>query len=108
MSELCKKTKLRIYTDGIFDLCHYGHGNVFKQIKDHFGDCTVIVGILNDYDCHKYKGITVMNNFESVELIRNRKKEIIKLDGKKGQKEEVAEFIEAITEKKDELAINQV
>ena len=73
MSELYKKTKLRIYTDGIFDLCHYGHGNVFKQIKDHFGDCTVIVGILNDYDCHKYKGITVMNNFERTECVKYNK-----------------------------------
>lgn len=59
-----KSTKKRIYTDGIFDLCHHGHGNVFKQIKEHFGDCVVIVGVMNDADCHKYKGITVMTNIE--------------------------------------------
>jgi choline-phosphate cytidylyltransferase len=61
--------KLRIYTDGIFDLCHYGHGNVFKQIKDHFGDCVVIVGVMNDKDCHKYKGPTVMTNQERVKCV---------------------------------------
>jgi len=36
-----------IYTDGIFDLTHFGHGNVFKQIKEKFGDNSIlIVGVL--------------------------------------------------------------
>ena len=65
---------MRIYTDGIFDLCHYGHGNVFKQIKEQFGnDACVIVGVLNDIDCHKYKGITIMTNQERVKCLEHNK-----------------------------------
>lgn len=63
------KEPLRVYTDGIFDLCHYGHGNVFEQIKKHFGNCTIIVGVMNDIDCHKYKGLTVMTNTERVNCL---------------------------------------
>lgn len=65
--------KLRIYTDGIFDLCHYGHGNVFKQIKEHFKNCHIVVGVMNDEDCHKYKGPTVMSNDERVKCLEYNK-----------------------------------
>lgn len=59
--------KIRIYTDGVFDLFHTGHSNLFKRIKnDLFEEYTseniyLIVGITNDLDTHSKKGITVMD-----------------------------------------------
>jgi choline-phosphate cytidylyltransferase len=59
--------KIRVYTDGVFDLFHTGHSNLFKRIKnDLFEEYTseniyLIVGITNDLDTHSMKGITVMD-----------------------------------------------
>jgi len=65
--------QLRIYTDGVFDLCHYGHGRVFEQIKEKYPDCYLIVGVANDEDCEKYKGITVMTMEERIKCLKYNK-----------------------------------
>lgn len=66
-------SRLIIYTDGVFDLCHYGHGKVFEQIKDHFKDCYLIVGIASDEDCIKYKKQPIMTYEERVKCITYNK-----------------------------------
>jgi cytidyltransferase-like protein len=60
---------MRIYTDGVFDLFHYGHVAVFKQIKLKYPDCHLIVGINSDKDTLKYKGPVVMTYDERVKSI---------------------------------------
>jgi cytidyltransferase-like protein len=60
---------MRIYTDGVFDLFHFGHANVFKQIKLKYPDCHLIVGVNSDEDTLKYKGPTVMTYEERVKNI---------------------------------------
>lgn len=64
---------MRIYTDGVFDLFHFGHANVFKQIKLKYPDCHLIVGINSDEDTLKYKGPTVMTYEERVKNVSNCK-----------------------------------
>jgi len=64
---------MRIYTDGVFDLFHYGHANVFKQIKLKYPDCHLIVGINSDSDTLKYKGPFVMTYEERVKNVSNCK-----------------------------------
>jgi choline-phosphate cytidylyltransferase len=60
---------MRIYTDGVFDLFHFGHANVFKQIKLTYPDCHLIVGVNSDEDTLKYKGPTVMTYEERVKNV---------------------------------------
>ena len=60
---------MRIYTDGVFDLFHFGHANVFKQIKLKYPDCHLIVGVNSDEDTLKYKGPTVMTYDERVKNV---------------------------------------
>jgi choline-phosphate cytidylyltransferase len=65
--------KLIIYTDGVFDLCHYGHYRVFEQIKEHFGDCYLIVGVATDEDCKKYKKSPILTCEERKKCIKYNK-----------------------------------
>ena len=64
---------MRIYTDGVFDLFHFGHSNVFKQIKIKYPDCYLMVGINSDEDTLKYKGPTVMTYDERVKNMEHVK-----------------------------------
>ena len=48
-----------VYVDGVFDLTHYGHYNLFKQAKK-LGDI-LYVGILSDEECKNYKRKTILN-----------------------------------------------
>jgi len=64
---------MRIYTDGVYDLFHYGHANVFKQIKLKYPDCQLIVGVNSDEDTLKYKDPIVMTYDERVKNVSNCK-----------------------------------
>lgn len=50
---------IRIYTEGVFDLFHYGHANMFRQLKTMVlpEKCPVYVlaGAQSDVNCIKYK-----------------------------------------------------
>ena len=60
---------LRIYLDGVFDMTHYGHYRLFKQVKDHFPNSYVIVGVSGDEETIRLKGNIVMNEKERSESI---------------------------------------
>jgi choline-phosphate cytidylyltransferase len=50
---------VRVYTDGIFDLFHYGHSQYFKRIREMFSDSEnvfLMVGISSDKETASYKG----------------------------------------------------
>jgi len=65
----CDPRRLRIYLDGVFDMTHYGHFRLFKNIKAKFPNSTVIVGVSGDEETIRLKGQTVMNEQERTESI---------------------------------------
>ncbi|EIJ88802.1 choline-phosphate cytidylyltransferase [Nematocida parisii] len=66
-----KKGKVRVYSDGIFDLFHIGHMRMLEQIRKQFPSAHIVVGVCSDADTHKHKGMTVMTMEERVESIRH-------------------------------------
>ena len=56
-----EKSKINVYIDGVFDLCHYGHMEMIGRVKDKFPNSNIIVGICSDEDCKKYKKQTIFN-----------------------------------------------
>ena len=64
-----KPTDMRIYADGVFDLFHYGHGNIFFQIRQKYPNATIIAGVHNDEVTLKYKGSPVMTEEERLKSV---------------------------------------
>ncbi len=62
---------IRVYTDGVYDLFHYGHAETLGRIKARFGkDCYLIVGVCNDADCIQYKRKPIMTQEERIRAIQ--------------------------------------
>ena len=60
----------RIYCNGVFDLCHMGHINIFKNAAT-YGD--VVVGIHSDEVVASYKRYPIQTMEERVEAVKNMK-----------------------------------
>ena len=68
---------VRVYTDGIFDLFHYGHSQYFKRIREMFhnsDDVFLMVGVSSDKDTASFKGYPpIMNLFERSTVVSDCK-----------------------------------
>ena len=62
-----KKEPLRVYCCGVFDLCHMGHINIFKNASAH-GD--VVVGVHSDEAVASYKRYPIQTTEERVETVK--------------------------------------
>merc|ERR1719326_2076254 len=60
-----------VYCDGVFDLCHIGHKNAFRNALK-YGN-RLIVGVMGDDDCSVYKRSTVMSAEERAMEVANCK-----------------------------------
>lgn len=64
---------IRIYADGVFDLFHLGHMRQLEQCKKAFDNVELVVGIPNDKETHKRKGLTVLTDKQRYETVRHCK-----------------------------------
>jgi cytidyltransferase-like protein len=51
-----------VYCDGVYDLCHIGHKNLFKRALTNGN--RLFVGVCNDEDCSGYKRPPIMTHDE--------------------------------------------
>lgn len=63
----------RIYVDGVFDLFHYGHMELFSKIKALIPHSYIIVGISKDEDNTKYKKPSILTQHEKMNTIKHCK-----------------------------------
>ncbi|KAK2195618.1 bifunctional CTP:phosphocholine cytidylyltransferase domain/Rossmann-like alpha-beta-alpha sandwich fold/Choline-phosphate cytidylyltransferase Pcy1-like/Cytidyltransferase-like domain [Babesia duncani] len=68
-----KDAVIRVYTDGVYDLLHYGHARHFEQIKRRFPDCVLIVGLASDEDAIALKGRVVQTCSDRAQTLRHIK-----------------------------------
>ena len=64
-------TKKIVYIDGIWDMFHYGHVNFIRRCKEE-GDI-LIVGVVSDEDCTKYKRKPILTVDERVKVLESCK-----------------------------------
>jgi len=60
-----------IYIDGIFDLFHYGHIELFNKCKNMFPNVILIVGVMGDGVATSYKRKPIYNEKHRYALVKN-------------------------------------
>lgn len=65
------KKPVRVWTDGCFDMVHFGHANACRQAKA-LGDY-LIVGVHSDAEISKHKGPPVYNEQERYKMVKSIK-----------------------------------
>jgi ethanolamine-phosphate cytidylyltransferase len=63
-----RKKQVRVWTDGCFDMVHFGHANALRQAKA-MGDY-LIVGVHSDEEITLHKGPPVFNQEERYKMVR--------------------------------------
>lgn len=66
-----EKKKVKVWTDGCFDMVHFGHANACRQAKA-LGDY-LIVGVHSDEEITKHKGPPVFNEEERYKMVKGIK-----------------------------------
>ena len=59
----------RVYCDGVFDLLHLGHMAQFRKAIQITNGDYLLVGVMNDADCVKYKRRPVMTETERYQTV---------------------------------------
>eukprot|EP00815_Leptocylindrus_aporus_P002265 CAMPEP_0116074904 /NCGR_PEP_ID=MMETSP0322-20121206/16297_1 /TAXON_ID=163516 /ORGANISM="Leptocylindrus danicus var. apora, Strain B651" /LENGTH=510 /DNA_ID=CAMNT_0003564821 /DNA_START=138 /DNA_END=1666 /DNA_ORIENTATION=- len=62
---------VNVYCDGVFDLCHIGHKQLFQRALG-YGN-RLFVGVCNDEDCSSYKRPPIMTHDERCAEVQNCK-----------------------------------
>lgn len=62
---------INVYVDGVYDLCHIGHYNMFKNAAKM--GTRLFVGVLSDESVAKYKRAPVMTMKERIEIVSVQK-----------------------------------
>ncbi|WKY09685.1 hypothetical protein Q1695_002217 [Nippostrongylus brasiliensis] len=55
---------IHIFTEGVFDMFHYGHVRQLRQVKEAFPNVIVTAGICSDDQVRKYKGGPLVMTFD--------------------------------------------
>lgn len=64
---------VRIYSDGVYDMFHYGHMRCLMQAKNLFPNVQLIVGVTNDELTLQNKGNLILNEKERYESVKHCK-----------------------------------
>ena len=62
-----------VYIDGVFDLFHFGHIEIFKKCKNLADDVYLIVGVMSDKEATNYKRKPIYNEKHRYALVENSK-----------------------------------
>jgi len=61
---------ITIYISGVFDLFHYGHMQLIRQVRQKFPDCKLIAGVHSDKDVGSYKRMPIMTMTERIRAVK--------------------------------------
>jgi cytidyltransferase-like protein len=64
--------KLRVYTGGTFDIPHLGHYNFFKQIKELWPECWLVVSLNTDKFIGDFKGKKPLFSYDERRMLLNK------------------------------------
>jgi len=60
---------MRVYIDGVWDLCHAGHLESLRFAKKLYDNVTLIAGVVSDLDAASYKRTPIFSESDRQEII---------------------------------------